>query len=80
MQQELSRSAWIIAGAYRVVCDSLNARSKLSLCESVFDNCSRGERIYGIAADLWQKMDMLSILCSLGGVTHYVASGSTGWE
>lgn len=43
--------ARIIAGTYKVVCGSLNVRSKPSLSGAVVAGCSRGERINSIVAD-----------------------------
>jgi len=44
-------TARIIAGEYKVVCGSLNVRSKPSLSSTVVAGYSYGERIYGVAAD-----------------------------
>lgn len=70
-------AARIIAGEYKVVCGSLNVRSRPSLGGAVVASYSRGERIYSVAADtvtadgyVWAHYTAYS------GATRYVAVGT----
>lgn len=67
----------IIAGEYKVVCGLLNVRTEPSLGGEVVASYSRGERIYGVAADtaiadgyVWAHYTARS------GATRYVAVGT----
>lgn len=69
--------ARIIAGEYKVVCSSLNVRSRPSLGGAVVASYDRGERIYSVAADtvaaggyVWAHYTACS------GTTRYVAIGT----
>lgn len=70
-------TARLIAGTYKVVCDSLNVRSVPSISASKVASYSRGERIYSIATDtvtadgyVWAHYTAYS------GATRYVAIGT----
>lgn len=70
-------AARIIAGTYKVVCDSLNVRSAPSLSGSVVAGYGRSDRIYSVGADVadadgyaWAHYTAYS------GATRYVAIGT----
>lgn len=69
--------ARVIAGTYKVVCDSLNARSAPGLSGSIVAGYSRGERIYSIAADTVESDGYVgSHYTAYSGTTRYVAIGA----
>lgn len=66
-----------IAGEYKVVCSSMNVRSKPSLSGEIVAKYMYGERIYSVAADtviadgyVWARYTAFS------GATRYVAIGT----
>lgn len=67
----------IIAGTYKVVCDSLNVRSTPSLNGSVVAGYGRGERIYSIGADVVEADGYVwAHYTAYSGATRYVAIGT----
>lgn len=70
-------TARIIAGTYKVVCDSLNVRSAPSLSGSVVAGYGRGERIYSIGADVVEADGYVwAHYTAYSGATRYVAIGT----
>ena len=69
--------ARVIAGTYKVVCDSLNVRSAPSLGASVVADYERGERIYSIGADVVEVDGYVwAHYIAYSGATRYVAIGT----
>ncbi len=69
--------ARIIAGTYKVVCDSLNVRSAPSLNGSVVAGYGRGERIYSVGADVVEADSYAwAHYTAYSGATRYVAIGT----
>lgn len=69
--------ARVVAGTYKVVCDSLNIRNAPSLRGSVVAGYSRGERIYSIAADTVTADGYVwAHYIAYSGATRYVAIGT----
>ena len=70
-------TARLIAGTYKVVCDSLNVRSAPSLRGSVVTGYGRGERIYSVAADTAQADGYVRArYTGFSGATRYIAIGT----
>lgn len=70
-------AARIIAGTYKVVCDSLNVRSAPSLSGAVVAGYGRGERVYSIGADVVEADGYVwAHYTAYSGATRYVAIGT----
>ncbi len=70
-------TARIIAGAYKVICSSLNVRSAATTSSEIVASYSRGEQINSIAADITEADGYTwAHYTAHSGATRYVAIGT----